>query len=57
MQCFFYILIHLSFFFFYMHLFDDQVLEIYINATKKVDDVPIMLIKFYPLIFVLLRNC
>lgn len=40
-----------------MHLFEDQVLEIYKNVTEKmVDGVPIMLIKFYSLIFVL-RNC
>lgn len=38
---------------FHMHLFEDQVLEICINATneeKKVDGVPIMLIKVYSLI-------
>lgn len=41
---------------FHMCLFEDQVLEIYIMSPKKVDGIPIMLIKFYPLVFVL-RNC
>lgn len=45
-----------------MHLFEDQVLEIYKNVIENddidgyIDGVPIMLIKFYSLIFVL-RNC
>lgn len=50
LECtFFYILIHLSFS--PMRLFEDQVLEIYtkVKSPKKVDGVPVLLIKLYPL--------